>query len=94
MVFESFVSGGFISSLQFTFHGYLSKNFNDRQRHKTKIDKKGVQKVCLMYFKVSVPNVSAEKSTLKLGLNTTEVYGCHYKGPKTNLKGYHNSCYF
>lgn len=60
----------------------------------TKIDKKGVQKVCLMYFKASVPNVSAEKNILKLGLNTTEVYGDHYEGSKTKLKGYHNSCYY
>lgn len=53
---------------------------------KTKIDKKGVQKVCLMYFKVPVSNVSAEKNTLKLGLNTTEFYGDHYEGSKTKLK--------
>lgn len=79
MVCESFVSGRFLSSLQFTFHGYLSKNFNDRKRHKTKTDIKGVEKVCLMYFKVPVPNVSAEENTLNLGFNTTEVYGNHYE---------------
>lgn len=32
-----------------------------------------------MYFKVPVPNVSAEENTLNLGFNTTEVYGNHYE---------------
>lgn len=50
--------------------------------------------MCLIYFKVSAPNVSAEKNTLEHGLNTTEVYGDHYEGSETKLKGYHNSCYY
>lgn len=48
----------------------------------TKIDKKGVQKVCLMYFKLSVPNVSAEKNILKLGLNTLKSMEIIMKGLK------------
>lgn len=52
---------------------------------KTSISKKGVQKVYLMYFKVAVPNVSAEKFILKFALNTSKVCEDHYGGSKVKL---------
>lgn len=52
---------------------------------KTRISKRGVQKVCPMYFKVAVPNVCAEKFILKFVLNTAKVCGDRYVVSKVKL---------
>ena len=61
---------------------------------KTRISKKWVQKVCLLYFKVAVPNVCAEKFILNFIVNTTKVCGDHYREPKVKVYEYCDSYYY
>lgn len=63
----------------------LAKSLTADTATETRISKKRVQQVCLMYFIVAVPNVCAEKRILKFVLDTTKVYGDHYGGSKFKL---------
>lgn len=76
MIFESFIFQVDLCVLYYPLSmDSLAKSLMADTATKTTISKKRkrVQKVCLTYFKVVVPNVCAEKFILKFVLNSTKV---------------------